>query len=243
MDVRAKGLLPLLFVALAGCASRSPAPEAEAAVVAPLTEGSVAQLVSAWQDEVCRYVDREGDGDPAVLSETRALRSRDALRPARVTFGLLDVDAGVAARDGWDVQGVLVGRQATGAVDRYVFLVGMVARSGYMPSGLQDVRLVGLAVQGGRLTWETGLADASAVQRYRETYRGGGAIRFPGDTDDFRMTVATDLVSVREMRSGAEWRLPVRADPPAARSAPYVFPVLGAPAARSADRCARRTGS
>jgi hypothetical protein len=243
MNARARRLLPLLFVALAGCASRPPAPQTEAAVVAPIPEGTVAQLVSAWQDEVCRYVDREGDGDPAVLSETRALRSRDALRPARVTFGLLDVDAGAAARDGWDVQGVLVGRQARGAVDRYVFLVGMVARSSYVPSGLQDVRLVGLEVQGGRLTWETGAADATAVQRYRETYRGSGAIRFPGDTDDFRLTVATDRVSVREMRSGAEWRLSVREDPPAARSAPYVFPVLGAPAARSTDRCAKRTGS
>ena len=241
MSARARRLLPLLFVALVGCASRAPAPQAEAVVV-PLPEGGVAQLVSAWQDEVCRYIDREGDGDPAVLAETRALRSRDVLRPARITFGVLDVDAGAPGRDGWDVQGVLVGRQAGGGVDRYVFLVGMVARSSYLPSGLQDVRLVGLTVQGGRLDWETGPADAAAVQRYRETYRGSGAIRFPGDTDDFRMTAAADRVSVREARSGAEWWLPVRANPPA-RSAPsYVFPVLGAPAARNSERCAKRAG-
>ena len=150
MHERARRLLPLLFVALAGCASRSQAPYGVAAA-AVLPEGTAAQLVSAWQDEVCRYVDREGDGDPAVLAETKALRSPEALRPARITFGVLDVNAGAAARDGWDVQGVLVGRQASGAIDHYVFLVGIVARSGYVPVGIQDIRLVGLSVRGGRL--------------------------------------------------------------------------------------------
>ena len=241
MHERARRLLPLLFVALAGCASRSPAPYGVAAA-AVLPEGTAAQLVSAWQDEVCRYVDREGDGDPAVLAETKALRSPEALRPARITFGVLDVNAGAAARDGWDVQGVLVGRQASGAIDHYVFLVGIVARSGYVPVGIQDIRLVGLSVRGGRSSWETGTADATAVQRYREAFRGVGAIRFPGDTDSFRMTVTADRVSVREVRSGAEWWLQVRTDPPA-RGGQQVFPVLSAPVGRAADRCGKGTGS
>jgi hypothetical protein len=239
MNERARRLLPLLFVALAGCATRTQTLPVAAPVV---PEGTVAQLVSAWQDEVCRYVDREGDGDPAVLAETKALRSPEALRPARITFGVLDVNAGAAARDGWDVQGVLVGRQASGAVDRYVFLVGIVARSGYVPVGIQDIRLVGLSVRGGRSSWETGTADATAVQRYREAFRGVGAIRFPGDTDSFRMTVTADRVSVREVRSGAEWWLQVRTDPPA-RGGQQVFPVLSAPVGRAADRCGRGTGS
>lgn len=241
MHAHARRLLPLLFVALAGCASRSQAPSVDAAA-AVLPEGTAAQLVSAWQDEVCRYVDREGDGDPAVLAETKALRSPDALRPARITFGVLDLNASVSARDGWDVQGVLVGRQASGAVDRYVFLVGIVARSAYVPVGVQDIRLVGLSVRGGRSSWETGTADATAVQRYREAFRGAGAIRFPGDTDSFRMTVAADRVSVREVRSGAEWGLQVRADPPA-RGGQHVFPVLSAPGGRAAGRCGKGTGS
>jgi hypothetical protein len=241
MHERARRLLPLLFVVLAGCASRSQAPYGVAAA-AVLPEGPAAQLVSAWQDEVCRYVDREGDGDPAVLAETKALRSPEALRPARITFGVLDVNAGAAARDGWDVQGVLVGRQASGAIDHYVFLVGIVARSGYVPVGIQDIRLVGLSVRGGRSSWETGTADATAVQRYREAFRGVGAIRFPGDTDSFRMTVTADRVSVREVRSGAEWWLQVRTDPPA-RGGQQVFPVLSAPVGRAADRCGRGTGS
>jgi hypothetical protein len=237
---RARRLLPLLLVVLAGCATRSQAPSVDAAAVLP--EGSVAQLVSAWQDEVCRYVDREGGGDPAVLSETRSLRSQDALRPGRITFGVLDVGASAASRDGWDVQGVLVGRQAGGGVDRYVFLVGMVERSGYVPAGIQDVRVVGLSAQGGRLSWETGPADATSVQRYRETFRGAGAIRFPGDADDFRLTVAADRVSVREVRSGAEWWLQIRSVAPDRRSFP-VFPVLGAPAERPSNRCGNRAGS
>ena len=238
MHGRAMRLLPLLFVVLAGCASRSQTPDVAAAV----PEDTAAQLVSAWQGEVCRYIDREGDGDPAVLSETKALRSRDALRPARITFGVLDVNAGVAGRDGWDVQGVLVGRQTSGAVDRYVFLVGIVARSGYLPAGIQDIRLIGLSAQGGRLSWETSPADATTLQRYRETFRGAGAIRFPADTDNFRMTDATDRVSVREIRSGAEWSLQVRTDPPA-RGGQHVFQVLRAPGGRAGDRCGKPAGS
>jgi len=36
----------------------------------------------------------------------------------------------------------------------------------------------------------------AAVQRYREAFRGAGAIRFPVDTDNFRMTLAADRVQI-----------------------------------------------
>jgi hypothetical protein len=232
-------LLLLLLVALSGCATRSQ--RSYVAATAVLPERQVGELVAAWQSGVCRYVDREGNGDPAVLAETRALRSPDVLRPARVIFGVLGVDADPAGSDGWDVQGVLVGRQASGGVDRYVFVVGIVARAGDRPVGIQDIRLVGLSAQNGTLKWDTGPADATAVQRYRDAFLGGGAIRFPGDTDNFRMTVGADRVSVRELGSGAEWRLQAPAERPSRRDR-QVIPVLS-PAEPGPDRRCKPAGS
>ena len=218
MHRRARLPLLLLFVALSGCATGWR--RTDVAATAVLSERQVGEFVAAWQSGLCRYVDREGDGDPAVLAETRALRSPDVLRPVRVIFGVLGVDANLARSDGWDVQGVLVGRQASGGVDRYVFVVGIVAHASDLPVGIQDVRLVGLSAQNGALKWETGPADATAVRRYRDAFLGGGAIRFPGDTDNFRMTVGADRLSVREVSSGAEWWLQMPAErPEQARSA------------------------
>jgi len=232
--------LAVLLVALAGCATHSPPPTSVTEPVASLSEGVVTQLLSAWEDAVCRYVDREGDGDPAVLSETTALHSRDVLRPARITFGLLDVEAALSGRTAWDLQGVLVGKQTSGAGERYVFLVGIIGRSADVPSGVRDLRPVGLLARGGRLSWEAGPADPAAVQRYWETFRGTAALRFPADTDHFTMDVAADRVSVREIRSGAEWRLQLQASSTTpSRLAQNVLPVLSASGGSTSDRCGK----
>jgi hypothetical protein len=224
---------PLLLAAavvVAGCAGR-PQPPPPTAPVAQLPGSTAIRLVARWQEELCKYVAREGDGDPAVLSETKALRSSDVLRPARITFGVLDVEADMPGRNGWDVQGVLVGKQAGSAGERYVFLVGIIGRYGYVPTGLQDIRLVGLSAQEGKLNWETGEPGAAAVERYRDTFRAFAA-RFPADADSFAMTAAGERITVREQRSGAEWLL--RVNPPD-RSQAYVIPILRR--SDGADRC------
>ena len=225
----------LLLVALSACATRSSQTEV-AASPDFLAEGTVTRLISVWEERLCRYIEREGDGDPAVLSELRALRSPDVLRPARITFGVLDVEVDPSQGDSWDVQGVLVGRQASGADTRYVFLVGIVARSGYLPLKVQDIRLVGLLPQADKLSWEMGAAAPIAVQRYRDAFRGPAATRFPGDDDSFRMNVSADRISVEEIRSGADWSLKVSTGK---RDSDHslVIPVLRAPRATEADRC------
>lgn len=225
----------MLLVALSGCATRS-SQTGVAAASDFLAESTVMRLISVWEERLCRYIEREGDGDPAVLPELRSLHSPDVLRPARITFGVLDVEADPPEGDSWDVQGVLVGRQTSGADSRYVFLVGIVARSGYLPLKIQDIRLVGLLPQQGRLSWETGAADPAAVQRYRETFRGAAPTRFPGDDDSFSLNVTGDRVSVHEIRSGADWSLRVSAGKPDS-SAALVIPVLKAPRPTEADRC------
>ena len=218
-------LLLLLLVTLAGCATRS-SHTTVATAPGTLDDGTATRLVSVWQEKLCQYVEREGNGDVAVLDELRGLRSRDVLRPGRITFGALEVEADSMGRDGWDVQGVLVGAQPGGGGDtRYVFVVGITGRSGFLPGKLQDIRLVGLVPQSGRLNWERGDANPAALKRYRETF--SDPRRFPADDDSFSMKADGTGVLVQESRSGADWFLPVSAAKPASGN-PLVIPVIKA---------------
>jgi hypothetical protein len=198
--------LLLVLVALAACSPRAvhtnvPEPHAE------LAESKVRQLISIWQEQVRGYIDRQGDGDPAVLSQTRALHSRDIVRPARITFGALDTGSDLPGRNGWDMQGVLIGKQTAGSHNWYVFVVGIVRRDHYRPMEVQDIRMVALRAQRRKLSWETSAADPQSVQRYRDAFAGSDPVRFPGDTDRFSMSISGDLVRVQETQSGADWSL------------------------------------
>lgn len=201
-------LLLMLLVGLAGCAPRS-----SQIVAAPapgrLDEYTARKLVTVWQTQLCRYIAKQGGGDAAVLAELKSLRSRDVLRPARIRFGVLDVETGAGR---WDIQGVLVGRQKRGVFVRYVFVVGIVGHSEYLASEVRDLRLVALASVDGTLAWEASARDADTVQRYGGTYAVGAVTRFPAHDDDFRMQASAGHVVVQEVRSGAQWSLALRAD-------------------------------
>ena len=205
MSRRADRFPLLLLIVLAACSTR-PLQTGIAEPHANLAEGTVKRLILVWQEQVRQYLDREGKGDPVVLSRTRAAHSRDVLRPGRITFGVLDVDSDLPGRNGWDVQGLLIGKQASGVHNWYVFAVGIVRRSNYSPIEIKDIRMVALSADGGRLSWETSAADPQAVQRYRDT-AGSDPVRFPGDTDRFKLTVSEDRVQVQETQSGADWSL------------------------------------
>ncbi len=195
--------------AIRRCITLSRAPHAQV-VGDPrlLPEPIVKRLLSVWQQQLGRYLTQEGSVDPAVLSQTRVLRSRDVLRPARIVFGVLDVDASIAGRDGWDVQGVLVGKHMSGAQSWYVFVVGIVERAGYRPSSVRDIRPVALSVPGGKLAWKVGVVNPQAVQRYRDAF-GNATARFPADLDRFSISASEDGVSVTETQSGGHWSLPL----------------------------------
>lgn len=200
----------LLLVLLAGCAPRS-----SQTVVAPrdgggaLGEATADRLISVWQAQLCRYIANEAGGVDAALSELRRLRSPNALRAARIRFGVLEIETGAGR---WDVQGVLAGRQKQGPFVRYVFVVGIVGHSAYLASEIRDVRVVVLSPVTHTLVWETSAADPATVRRYRETFGVAAASSFPADDDVFRVRSSRDRVSVQEMRSGADWSLAVRRD-------------------------------
>ena len=197
----------LLLSALVACSVRAPHTQF-GGHADPLPEPTVRRLLLAWQEKLGRYLAHEGRVDPAMLSQTRVLRSRDVPRPARIVFGVLDVEASIAGRDGWDVQGVLVGKHMSGAHSWYVFVVGIVERAGYRPSSIRDIRLVALSVPDGTLAWKVGVANPQALQRYREAIGSAGA-RFPADLDRFSMSASEEGVSVTEAQSGGHWSLPL----------------------------------
>src|SRR5262249_36774930 len=122
-----------LLAVLGGCAVRAPHPDG-LPTQTNLPDRTTHRLVAGWEQQVTQYIGAEGGGDPAVIARSRVLHSRDARRPARITFDALDVDAAISGRDGWDLEGVLIGKQSTGTRNWYVFLVAVVARSGYRPA-------------------------------------------------------------------------------------------------------------
>lgn len=210
---RSSGALPvhrlaclLLVSVLGACAARAP----YTSVMAPaheLPEPTVERLVGVWQQQLQRYIAQAGAGDPGVLLQARALQSRAALRPAQVTFDAVDVEATVPDRDGWDVQGVLIGRYADDYRTWSVFLVGIVERERYRPVAIRDIRLVRTSLAGGKHDWSLGLADSQTVQRYRQRQSASAAVRFPGPWDQFDLSASAAEVRVRERRSGADWVL------------------------------------
>ena len=217
-------LILLLVIVLAACSpravhERAPEPHVE------LAEPKARQLISLWQEQVRQYIDRQGNGDPAVLAQTRALHSRDILRPGRITFGVLDNDAAPPGRNGWDVQGVLVGKLGSSAYTWYVFVVGIVRREDYRPMEVQDIRIATLRTVAHQLHWEVSAANPGALRRYRDAVAAADPVQFPADTDRFDMSASDDLVRVVETQSGAEWSLDLhpnldRPATPAGRSKP-----------------------
>lgn len=200
----------VVVLALAGCATRS-SRSVDRTSPAALGEAPLASLIAEWQARLCRRIAASGGDAGAALSELRGLRARTVLRPARVQFNVLDLDV-EGERRRWDVQGVLVGLDRRGVFVRYVFMFGVIGHADSLSSELHDLRVVSLAPLGNMLAWETSAADANAVRRYRDSFGEAGTLRFAADDDDFTMRATRDRLAVREMRSGAEWSLALRAD-------------------------------
>jgi hypothetical protein len=142
-----------------------------------------------------------------VLSQLPALRTPAVARPGQIVFAANDIDAHVPERDGYDVFGLLLGKQNTTAGPRYVFIVGALQRQQYWPVAVADVRVAAMSVKAGIATWETGSADVEALLRYRKSADSSTALRFPAERDQFRLIGCDPGVCVEELRSGARWAL------------------------------------
>ena len=203
----------LLAGTLAACGTRSP--HRETVDVQPDLSIRVSnRLMSVWQQQLGRFISRDGHVDPAALSELQSARSRDVLRPARITFGVLDVEASAPGKDGWDLVGVLTGKQVVADRSWYVFVVGVVERAGYRPRTLADIRAVGLSVQDGKPVWRISPLEPQALQHYRETFAAAVPVQFPADTDKFATKGFEEQVFVHELRSGAEWSVQLGRETP-----------------------------
>ncbi len=203
--LRSLGASLLLASVLAGCAApnyRARAVASEHAFVA----GSEKTPLEQWQQQLAEHVMRSG-GDPAVLSRLPMLRAPGTLRPGRIVFAALDVDASVSERDGYDVFGLLLGKAQDPAGPWYVFVVGSIERREYRPVEVDDVRLAAVSIRDGVATWKTGPAAPLAVARYRQRVDASTVLRFPADRDEFRIAPCSEGVCAEEVRSGARWSI------------------------------------
>lgn len=189
--------LAMLMAGFAGCAAKDP--------------------FMAWREGVTRYVETQGHGSISALRDTTDLRSPRSYRPAQITIGQLDVPAAGSSlfAEPRDVRGVLLGvRQVEGRY-WFLFLVGVMNRQGEHPR-IEDVRLVGLSVDGRGQRWLMTQADPAALDRYLSSLAGGRTphpaqhhLLFPRFEDVFHLEVTGPVVTATETRSGACWKLPI----------------------------------
>jgi hypothetical protein len=215
--------LALLAFLLNGCATYAPRPTNNAAPH-DLPEATASGVIAEWQRRLGQHVADAGSGDPAVLAQLPSLRSSAVMRPGQIVFAATDVESFVAERDGFDVFGLLVGKQDGAAGPRYVFIVGTVERRNYRSVAVADMRLTAMSVRNGIANWETGAADGQALDRYRNNGDTTAAVRFPADRDQFRLTACPPGVCVEEIASGARWSIYLNTS------------VAGAPAASPVSR-------
>ncbi|HMO47561.1 MAG TPA: hypothetical protein PKB14_16220 [Rubrivivax sp.] len=224
---RMAGALALAtLLLLQACASRGPRPADATLDAAPLAEERARQIVAVWQRRLLDYIEQAGDGDPAVLAQLPAQRASGTLRPARIVFAALDVEASAEERDGFDVQGLLLGAlngtsgtsgTSGASSEPYLFVVGIVQREGYRPVALVDIRLVALGLQGGTAQWTVGDGDAQALQRYRARLDASAPLHFPADADRFERAPCAPRLCANERLSTAHWSVEA---PPTVAAAP-----------------------
>jgi hypothetical protein len=191
---------------LAGCAQRAPRPTAAPAEPA-LSDAHSRQLISEWQRQLSDYVDSAGHGDPAVLARLTGLRATGTLRPGRITFGALDVEASAAENDGYDVQGLLLDPMPGTSDTPYVFVVGIVRRQGYRPVDIADIRLVSMTPRAQQLEWTLCDSDPKALARYRAALDRSAPLHFPADKDRFELLPCAPGLCADERSSAARWSL------------------------------------
>jgi hypothetical protein len=155
-------------------------------------------VIAEWQRRLAQHVAAAGSGDPAVLAQMPGLRSPAVLRPGQIVFAATDVEAFVAERDGYDVFGLLLGRQDSPAGQLYVFVVGTVERRNYRSIGVVDIRLAAMTVRNGAAQWQTSSSEAASLTQYRQSADPTAAVRFPADRDQFRMTACPQGLCVEE---------------------------------------------
>lgn len=180
-----------------------------------ITGCSVRSPIAVWQDRVTHYISTEGNGDPAVLRDTAAMRARDSARPARMTIGQTDVPGAPFARSR-DVQAVFLGTEKVANEHWYVFLVGVTTREADGPV-VDDVRMAAFTPMRDALRWRIAPSDPAIVSRYvsarTESDSDFRQTGFPAPLDDFHLSAAGQEITTTESRTGAVWRLSL--NPPA----------------------------
>lgn len=210
LTLLASTLLACLFL---GCASRGPrSPVTAISPSISLEESKVRELTTFWRDDLADYLKRTEEDWPTRLSRLRDFQTRRGLRPGRIDFSTLAAGGDPDSADSWDVNGLLLGRQTLGGRHWYLFIVGVVQRESFRPVEIRDLRLMAFATGGSDPLWSQGEANPQSLDRYWETYRQNIPVRFPADDDSYRVEIDGDRVTVRELRSGAEWMLSLTGD-------------------------------
>lgn len=208
-------LLPILLATVfTGCGTRAPrTPVAATATSTIVEEQKARELITIWRDDLTEYLNGEGGDWPTRLSQLRDIQTRRGLRPGRICFATLAAGGDPDRADAWDVTGLLLGQEVVEGRRWYLFIVGIVQREDFRPVEVRDIRLAAFATGDEDPLWRQGAANPQSLKRYKDVYWENLPIRFPADDDNFGVTVTGSQVTVRELHSGAEWKIALTTNP------------------------------
>lgn len=200
-----------------------------AAIAAGVVLGGCAssQPMDMWQTSLERYVQQQGDGNPAVLT---ALGER----PTRRTFSAIGDERGLIAPSRTDANGILIDHQRVDGELWFIYLVGLVEDEGgvvdvnFDRPVVREIRAVAFQHTTDGFRWAKGKSDKRATEQYLShqaaRWRAGRAeheaetmphTRFPRPYDRFELERQGQHVTIRHANSGAHWvlHLPGAASP------------------------------
>ena len=163
--------------------------------------------VGGWQSDVERFVQEQGNNDPAVL---RSMTLPDG-RPGFAVIGA------PKPSEATDVNALLVGHREIAGEPTFIYLLGVVQRQ-----RVDDIRLALVSFQGeqAQAKWTIGKSDPQATEAYqsylqrkwKERLSGrdevpAAYLGFPGVGDVFDLNISGTAVSAQHAPSGAVWEV------------------------------------
>jgi len=167
--------------------------------------------MSGWRDDVEKYVNDFGNGDPNSL--------RDVTWPqSRHQFSKLGADEPEHAQD---AKGVLLAYRVIEGKPWFIFVVATVNNQ-----LVQDIRVEAMNLQTSEFSWQESAANPTSLQQYRDYYdrlwkrlfpdRATAPAQyttFPHEGELFDVQINAAKVTVTQRPSGASWEVVIGQQP------------------------------
>ncbi len=177
--------------------------------------GAKRVTLNSWKQSVENYIWSEANGDPSVLRDLPTSSTHKG-------FSLISENSPHKATD---INGVLLGHRQIAGQNFFVFLVGVNRKQ-----KVSDIRLAAMQPSPEGFQWHMTRKNSDAFSAYQNFKDSAwrplfpdrqnapwSHSAFPGEGDQFKLSIAGSRVTATHEQSGANWTLEVPQDGPTTR--------------------------